>query len=58
MRLSLRGRHDARTSPEGEKYDGRMTQIVAHHIALVEAGRAGPDVMVADAVLQSRIRLP
>jgi hypothetical protein len=46
------------TSPEGEKYDGRMTQIVANHIALVEAGRAGPDVMVADAVLQSRIRLP
>ena len=46
------------TSPEGEKYDGRMTQIIANHIALVEAGRAGPDVMVADAVLQSRIRLP
>jgi uncharacterized protein len=39
------------TSPEGEKYDGRMTQIVANHIALVEAGRAGPDVMVADAQL-------
>lgn len=36
------------TSPEGEKYDGRMTQIVANHIALVEAGRAGPDVQVAD----------
>ncbi len=46
------------TSPEGEKYDGRMTQIVANHIALVEAGRAGPDVMVADSVLHSRIRLP
>jgi hypothetical protein len=40
------------TSPEGEKYDGRMTEIVANHIALVEAGRAGPDVMVADAQLQ------
>lgn len=39
------------TSPEGEKYDGRMTQIVANHIALVEAGRAGPDVMVADGAL-------
>jgi hypothetical protein len=39
------------TSPEGDKYDGRMTQIVANHIALVEAGRAGPDVMVADAAL-------
>jgi hypothetical protein len=41
------------TSPEGEKYDGRMTQIVCNHIALVEAGRAGPDVMVADARLQT-----
>ena len=41
------------TSPEGVKYDGRMTQIVANHLALVEAGRAGPDVMVADAMLQS-----
>ncbi len=39
------------TSPEGEKYDGRMTQIVANHIALVEAGRAGPDVCVADGAL-------
>lgn len=39
------------TSPEGEKFDGRMTQIVANHIALVEAGRAGPDVMVADSAL-------
>lgn len=38
------------TSPEGERYDGRMTQIVANHVALVEAGRAGPDVMVADAI--------
>lgn len=45
------------TSPEGEKYDGRMTQIVANHIALVEAGRAGPDVMVADCVLQLPNRL-
>jgi len=48
------------TTPEGEKYDGRMTQIVANHIALVEAGRAGPDVMVADslsgAMLQSSRR--
>lgn len=39
------------TSPEGVRYDGRMTQIVCNHIALVEAGRAGPDVMVADAML-------
>ena len=45
------------TSPEGEKYDGRMTQIVANHIALVEAGRAGPDVMVADGMLHIVRRL-
>lgn len=38
-------------SPDGVPYDGRMTQIVANHIALVEAGRAGPDVMVADSAL-------
>jgi uncharacterized protein len=36
------------TSPDGVKYDGRMTNLVANHVALVEAGRAGPDVMVAD----------
>ncbi len=36
------------TSPAGEKYDGRMTQIVCNHIALVEAGRAGPDVCVPE----------
>lgn len=45
------------TSPEGEKYDGRMTQIVANHVALVEAGRAGPDVMVADALLDFDISM-
>jgi hypothetical protein len=45
------------TTPEGERYDGRMTCIVANHIALVEAGRAGPDVMVADSVLHIARRL-
>jgi hypothetical protein len=45
------------TSPEGERYDGRMTQIIANHIALVEAGRAGPDVMVADSMFAFRPRL-
>jgi hypothetical protein len=29
-------------------YDGRMTQIIGNHIALVSAGRAGPDVVVSD----------
>lgn len=33
---------------EGEKYDGRMTEIQGNHLALVEVGRAGSDVIVAD----------
>ena len=36
------------TTPGGEPYDGRMTNIVGNHVALVEVGRAGPDVVVAD----------
>ncbi len=34
---------------KGEAYDGRMTNIVGNHLALVEEGRAGSDVVVADA---------
>lgn len=33
---------------EGQAYDGRMTEIQGNHLALVEAGRAGSDVVVAD----------
>lgn len=33
---------------EGQAYDGRMTEIQGNHLALVEVGRAGSDVMVAD----------
>lgn len=33
---------------EGVPYDGRMTQIVGNHVALVEKGRAGADVLVGD----------
>jgi hypothetical protein len=33
---------------EGAAYDGRMTQIRGNHLALVEIGRAGPDVVVSD----------
>ena len=33
---------------EGTKYDGYMTNIRFNHVALVEEGRAGPDVMVKD----------
>lgn len=32
----------------GVRYDGRMTNIVGNHVALVETGRAGRDVVVAD----------
>ena len=35
---------------KGLPYDGRMVNIVANHVALVEKGRAGPDVRVADAM--------
>lgn len=33
---------------EGQPYDGRMTEIKGNHLALVEVGRAGSDVVVAD----------
>lgn len=33
---------------EGQPYDGRMTEIRGNHLALVEVGRAGSDVIVAD----------
>jgi hypothetical protein len=33
---------------EGVAYDGYMTDIKGNHLALVENGRAGPDVVVAD----------
>lgn len=33
---------------DGQPYDGRMTEIQGNHLALVEVGRAGSDVVVAD----------
>jgi hypothetical protein len=33
---------------EGTRYDGVMRNIVGNHVALVEVGRAGPDVVVSD----------
>lgn len=36
------------TTPEGEAFDGVMRDIVGNHLALVERGRAGSDVIVAD----------
>ncbi len=34
---------------DGVAYDGKMTQIMGNHLALIEVGRAGSDVIVADA---------
>jgi 8-oxo-dGTP pyrophosphatase MutT (NUDIX family) len=36
----------------GEKYDGVMRNIRGNHVAIVEEGRAGPDVLVADSVAE------
>jgi len=36
---------------EGQPYQIRMTDIIANHVALVEAGRAGPTVVVGDSLL-------
>lgn len=33
---------------EGMAYDGVMTNLIGNHVALVEVGRAGPDVVVGD----------
>ncbi len=33
---------------QGKKFDGRMTQLIGNHVALVAEGRAGPDVVVGD----------
>ncbi|CAI1822434.1 Uncharacterized protein conserved in bacteria [Serratia quinivorans] len=38
------------TTPSGEVYDGIMRDIVGNHVALVETGRAGRDVLVADSL--------
>jgi len=35
---------------EGTAYDGRMTNIEGNHVALVEQGRAGSDVIVGDSL--------
>lgn len=35
-------------SIHNEYFDGRMTGIIANHVAIVEAGRAGPDCYVGD----------
>lgn len=39
---------------EGVEYDFIMRNIRGNHVALVEEGRAGPDVVVADAALDAK----
>lgn len=49
--LSIGYRYRADMTPgvyEGMSYDGVMRDIVGNHVALVEVGRAGPDVVVSD----------
>ena len=41
---------------EGVPYDGRMTEIVGNHVALVPVGRAGADVLVSDSLPQELFR--
>jgi Uncharacterized protein conserved in bacteria (DUF2213) len=40
----------------GKRYDGIMRNIEGNHVALVEEGRAGPDVIVGDSALSERDR--
>jgi len=49
--LSCGYRYDADMTPgeyEGVPYDGVMRNIIGNHVALVEEGRAGSDVLVGD----------
>lgn len=53
--LSCSYRYNADMTPgtiNGVAFMGVMRDIVANHVALVEAGRAGPDVMVHDQKLE------
>lgn len=39
-------------APDGDPFDGRMLKIFANHLAIVDTGRTGPDVMVNDSVIK------
>src|SRR6185437_13123260 len=39
------------TTPDGEAFDGRMTEITGNHLCLVEEGRTGGVVVVADSAI-------
>lgn len=54
--LSAAYRYIAVMSPgkyEGQHYDGIMTNIIGNHLALVESGRAGSDVLAADEAIDT-----
>ncbi len=54
--LSCAYRYDLDMTPgtyQGQHYDGRMMNIRGNHVALVDEGRAGPDVTVKDRKSQS-----
>lgn len=54
--LSSAYRYEADMTPgeyQGEPYDGVMRNISGSHVAVVPTGRAGPDVLVADAKPES-----
>lgn len=56
--LSCAYRYELDQTPgeyEGVKYDMRMTNIRGNHVALVDEGRAGPDVTVKDHKFRPRI---
>lgn len=41
---------------DGAPYDGVMRDLIGNHVALVEVGRAGPDVVVADGNPFSKVK--
>jgi hypothetical protein len=55
--LSPAYRYEADMTPgtyQGERYDGVMRNISGNHLALVDVGRQGPDVMAADSKPKGR----
>lgn len=58
--LSCAYRYIADMTPgtyEGMSYDGIMREIRGNHVALVAAGRAGPDVVVGDSQLEETLHM-
>jgi hypothetical protein len=43
------------TAANGERFDGVMRDIIFNHVAIVERGRAGPDVAVGDSLSQEPV---